>query len=729
MPTAALGRGWSDDELAALARDRGRPVRAARRHRRRPSPRCSPTTASSPGSRAAASTGRARWATARCSPTRGDAENLERLNDVKGREQFRPVAPMVLAERAPEIFDAARSRARTCCSCTTCAGVARTASRRSCTSTAPPGSRPSTATTSRWWRGCSSAFEARTGLPVVVNTASTPPAGRWSTTRATRWSASAPRRSTCWRSGRSSSAAPARRRAARVERRRAAIEPARRRRPDRAAGPPRRAARRAAPPGAGRRVDRGRRPAGGARCRCRTPSACARRSAAPARGPGRGAQRRLARRRARRGSPSSTTTCVPDAGLARRAARRPARPRGRRRRRRRAGCACRCPPTGGRPTGSATSPASQTRALDHRRHGLPPGRAGARRRLRRALPARVPRGRRPRPAASSPAGWRLVRGERVVVHPVRPARPLGQRAPAGRQRRRRADARAARPRLARARRRARAAAAPRHAASPRGRAAPPALAAARGAPPAPGRAARGRAAWAGRHRRVRRGAGSRPARATAARGRDDARDERRDPARAPPALVAAPAHATVRRRPAAPRGRAAARAVRPRRHAGRRRALQRRPGAGRAGARRARALDRLRAPGCDWAWSPTSRASRAGCSTGEQVERGQRAGRGAARPVRPWQVCPHGPGRRLRVPQARARAGPAAAARAGRRPGRVRGGRRHRRRRRGRARRRRARRCSCPTAAHPARGGRRRPPEVAPRPRATRSTRLLGAPA
>ncbi len=33
------------------------------------------------------------------------AQNLERLNDVKGREQFRPVAPMVLAERASEIFD------------------------------------------------------------------------------------------------------------------------------------------------------------------------------------------------------------------------------------------------------------------------------------------------------------------------------------------------------------------------------------------------------------------------------------------------------------------------------------------------------------------------------------------------------------------------------------------------------------------------------------------------
>ncbi|GAB2785525.1 carbamoyltransferase family protein [Amycolatopsis magusensis] len=34
----------------------------------------------------------------------GHKANLERLNDVKGREQFRPVAPMVLAERAGEIF-------------------------------------------------------------------------------------------------------------------------------------------------------------------------------------------------------------------------------------------------------------------------------------------------------------------------------------------------------------------------------------------------------------------------------------------------------------------------------------------------------------------------------------------------------------------------------------------------------------------------------------------------
>jgi carbamoyltransferase len=34
----------------------------------------------------------------------GHERNLERLNDVKGREQFRPVAPMVLASRAAELF-------------------------------------------------------------------------------------------------------------------------------------------------------------------------------------------------------------------------------------------------------------------------------------------------------------------------------------------------------------------------------------------------------------------------------------------------------------------------------------------------------------------------------------------------------------------------------------------------------------------------------------------------
>jgi carbamoyltransferase len=35
----------------------------------------------------------------------GERRITARLNDVKGREQFRPVAPMVRAERAAEVFD------------------------------------------------------------------------------------------------------------------------------------------------------------------------------------------------------------------------------------------------------------------------------------------------------------------------------------------------------------------------------------------------------------------------------------------------------------------------------------------------------------------------------------------------------------------------------------------------------------------------------------------------
>src|SRR5439155_22924988 len=35
----------------------------------------------------------------------GRKANLERLNDVKGREQFRPVAPMVLLDRSKDLFD------------------------------------------------------------------------------------------------------------------------------------------------------------------------------------------------------------------------------------------------------------------------------------------------------------------------------------------------------------------------------------------------------------------------------------------------------------------------------------------------------------------------------------------------------------------------------------------------------------------------------------------------
>jgi carbamoyltransferase len=74
--------------------------------------------------------------------------NTEKLNDIKGREQFRPVAPMVLAERADEIFDGPMPSPYMLFTHRVRDGWA-SASPPSCTSTARPGSRPSTARRSR----------------------------------------------------------------------------------------------------------------------------------------------------------------------------------------------------------------------------------------------------------------------------------------------------------------------------------------------------------------------------------------------------------------------------------------------------------------------------------------------------------------------------------------------------------------------------------------------------
>ena len=104
MPGAALGRGWTDEEIEAW-------LGTARIAYTRP-----PDVADSVAE-AIANDQVVAWFQGRseygpralgkrsllANPTR--AENLERLNDIKGREQFRPVAPMVLAHRAAEIFD------------------------------------------------------------------------------------------------------------------------------------------------------------------------------------------------------------------------------------------------------------------------------------------------------------------------------------------------------------------------------------------------------------------------------------------------------------------------------------------------------------------------------------------------------------------------------------------------------------------------------------------------
>jgi carbamoyltransferase len=100
----------------------------------------------------------------------GRRANLDRLNDVKGREKFRPVAPMVLADRAAGIFsrgplpspymlfvhDVAPDWRDRIPAVVHVDGTARV-------QTVDPGTQPLVA-------ALLAAFEERTGLPVLVNT-------------------------------------------------------------------------------------------------------------------------------------------------------------------------------------------------------------------------------------------------------------------------------------------------------------------------------------------------------------------------------------------------------------------------------------------------------------------------------------------------------------------------------------------------------------------------------
>jgi carbamoyltransferase len=103
MPGADLGRGWTDDELEAW-------LRTARIPYVRPADIADAVAARlSENGVVAWFQGRSEFGPRALGHRSllahpGYAANLERLNDVKGREQFRPVAPMVLAERASVIF-------------------------------------------------------------------------------------------------------------------------------------------------------------------------------------------------------------------------------------------------------------------------------------------------------------------------------------------------------------------------------------------------------------------------------------------------------------------------------------------------------------------------------------------------------------------------------------------------------------------------------------------------
>lgn len=104
MDTAALGRGFDERQLEAALRTAAVPFER-------------PADIATAAAEVLAADGIVAWFQGRSEfgpralghrsllAHPGRAENLERLNDVKGREQFRPVAPMVLAERAGAIFD------------------------------------------------------------------------------------------------------------------------------------------------------------------------------------------------------------------------------------------------------------------------------------------------------------------------------------------------------------------------------------------------------------------------------------------------------------------------------------------------------------------------------------------------------------------------------------------------------------------------------------------------
>lgn len=104
MPTATLGRGWSDDELRTWLESAAVPYEE-------------PADIADTVADELARDGIVAWFQGRSEygpralghrsllAHPGHAANLERLNAVKGREEFRPVAPMVLADRAAELFD------------------------------------------------------------------------------------------------------------------------------------------------------------------------------------------------------------------------------------------------------------------------------------------------------------------------------------------------------------------------------------------------------------------------------------------------------------------------------------------------------------------------------------------------------------------------------------------------------------------------------------------------
>jgi carbamoyltransferase len=104
MTSAALGREWTDGELQAW-------LHRAQVNYERPDDIAAAVADVIAGNGVVAwFQGRSEWGPRALGhrsllANASDSRNLERLNDIKGREQFRPVAPMVPLDRAGEIFD------------------------------------------------------------------------------------------------------------------------------------------------------------------------------------------------------------------------------------------------------------------------------------------------------------------------------------------------------------------------------------------------------------------------------------------------------------------------------------------------------------------------------------------------------------------------------------------------------------------------------------------------
>ncbi len=169
FPTAALGREWTDEELEAWLRTAAVPYER-------------PRNVAEAVAETLANNGIVAWFQGRSEfgpralghrsllAHPGYPANLERMNDVKGREQFRPVAPMVLAERAAEIFDTGPTRSPYMLFTQ---GVRPEWRDRIPTVVHVDGSARIQSVDRRdepLVHRMISAFEARTGLPVVVNT-------------------------------------------------------------------------------------------------------------------------------------------------------------------------------------------------------------------------------------------------------------------------------------------------------------------------------------------------------------------------------------------------------------------------------------------------------------------------------------------------------------------------------------------------------------------------------